>query len=234
MQRDVGLIAIRPNRDVTPMKIAGRNLRTQRGDRVFSIGCDRGDPPSVRESRVSHVNKYLGPANIEVAGAPIDGRSGGGLFTSDGTIIGVCNAADPEDDEGLYAAVETIHQEIIAAKLNFLLEDSQPQRAIATVPAVQSSANGAVLPRGMAAPSSMRDDGPNRQLPVDNDMAVIVIMRSRSRPQQQDEVIFVRDPSTNLLDAIADHQQRRMGSESNSLQAVSPPPTPTPIFRGQN
>ena len=68
---------------------------------MFSIGCDHGADPSVLRGRLKQVNKYLGPENITVQGRPTEGRSGGGLFSYDGKLIGVCNAADPEIDEGL-------------------------------------------------------------------------------------------------------------------------------------
>jgi len=245
LERDVGLIAIRPNREIEPMQVAGNGKRMQRGERVFSIGCDRGDPPTVRESRVTHINKYLGPANIEVAGAPVDGRSGGGLFSSDGQLIGVCNAADPEDDEGLYAALETVHKELIAANLEFIFENDRPLTntpavASKSAPASNSSAaspSSAVVPRGMATPASMRDE-PRRpaqpaSLAADDDTEVIVIVRSRSQPQQQNEVLFIREPSRGLMDVIADHRRHHDGPQPTSMQ-VAAPATGAPVFRGQD
>ena len=222
LKRDVGLIAIRPDRDIEPMKVAGRNHRVARGDRVFSIGCDKGNPPTVRESRVSHLNKYLGPANIEVAGAPTDGRSGGGLFSSDGTIIGVCNAADPEDDEGLYAALETIHDELISAKLDFIFENNA---AIAQTPKPRTPNADPVLPRGIALPTAKQG--------MDGDKEVIIIVRDRNQPQQQGDVVFIREPSTDLLDIIS---RQRRGEPVQELSTLQPVPTPSnnPVIRGQN
>ncbi|MFM7973816.1 MAG: serine protease, partial [Pirellula sp.] len=78
------------------------------GDPVFSLGCDHGDVPSRRDSRVTKLNRYMGSANIETAGAPVQGRSGGGLFNSSGELLGVCFAADAQLDEGLYCGTRSV------------------------------------------------------------------------------------------------------------------------------
>ena len=77
-------------------------------------------------SRVTSVDKYLGPANVQVAGQPVQGRSGGGLFALDGTLLGVCNAADPEDNEGLFAALPSIHEHLDEAGLAFVYRHVYP------------------------------------------------------------------------------------------------------------
>jgi hypothetical protein len=69
---------------------------------------------------VTALDKFLGPANVEVSGLPVQGRSGGGLFTADGLVIGVCNAAVPDNNEGLYAALASIHAELDEAELPFV------------------------------------------------------------------------------------------------------------------
>jgi hypothetical protein len=46
---------------------------------------------------------------IECMIAPKQGRSGGGLFTTDGYIAGVCNFAEPRGDHGLYATPRSIY-----------------------------------------------------------------------------------------------------------------------------
>ena len=85
--------------------------QVQNGQTAFSFGCDRGDDPSRRDTRITGINKYnqhLGVSNLEIAGAPIDGRSGGGLFDESGRLIGVCNAADYKGDVGIYAGPGSI------------------------------------------------------------------------------------------------------------------------------
>ncbi len=228
--RDVGLVAIHTDRSLTKMPIAGPGYRVESGARVFSIGCDRGAPPSVRESRVTHINKYLGPANIEVAGAPIDGRSGGGLFTADGKIIGVCNAADLTGDEGLYAALETIHTELTVANLSFIYASNQKQ--VAQTPAPQRSAP---TNRDSDLPQMPRQASePNISMPhmMSSDTELILIVRSKSKPDQQGEVLFIDRPSRGLLDAIA-AQRGAAGPQPTSLEVSASPRFSQPIIRGQ-
>ena len=120
MRRDVGLVSVNPGVPIQAVSIGGTGQRPQQGDPVFSLGCDRGNDPSVIRNQILAVNRYHGPANLVVGGRPMDGRSGGGLFSSEGVLIGVCNAADQEQDEGLYAALGPIHAELDRAGLGFI------------------------------------------------------------------------------------------------------------------
>ncbi len=117
LKRDIGLVSIQPTAPVTTIPVATPDYQVSVGDRVVSVGCDNGANPSVRESKVNSRDKFLGPANLQVAGLPVQGRSGGGLFSSNGLLIGVCNAADPADNEGLFAAANTIHAQLDQAGL---------------------------------------------------------------------------------------------------------------------
>ena len=61
----------------------------------------------------------------------MQGRSGGGLFSIDGTLLGVCNAADPTDNEGLFAALPAIHEQLDEAGLAFVYRSVYPSGAMA-------------------------------------------------------------------------------------------------------
>lgn len=111
-EADVALVAIRPTGQVAAAPIAASPGELRVGDLVRSVGCDLGADPTVRESRVVDLNRYDGPPNIEAAGAPIQGRSGGGLFNAEGALIGVCNFADEAADEGIYAGLASIHAQL--------------------------------------------------------------------------------------------------------------------------
>jgi thiol-disulfide isomerase/thioredoxin len=108
LKSDVGLVSFKPGCPVRTASLAPASYQVRRGDTVINIGCNNGAEPTVKTSRVTSLDKFLGPPNIQVAGQPVQGRSGGGLFTADGRVIGVCNAADPTDNEGLYAALPSL------------------------------------------------------------------------------------------------------------------------------
>jgi hypothetical protein len=60
----------------------------------------------------------------------VQGRSGGGLFAIDGTLIGVCNAADPADNEGLFAALPSIHDQLDETGLSFVYRNVYPSSGL--------------------------------------------------------------------------------------------------------
>lgn len=121
LNREVALVGIWPERPVSVARVALRGSKIERGDRVLSVGCSNGQDPTAVASHVTALDRYQGPPNIEASGAPVEGRSGGGLFNSQGELIGVCFAADPEANEGLYAALESIHDELTARGLGDLV-----------------------------------------------------------------------------------------------------------------
>jgi thiol-disulfide isomerase/thioredoxin len=95
---------------VTPVAPLGTQLEP--GAPVTSVGCSHGENPTAWSSRITTINRYQGYPNVEAARAPVEGRSGGPLYNSQGQVIGVCFAANPEDDEGLYASLASIHAKL--------------------------------------------------------------------------------------------------------------------------
>jgi hypothetical protein len=149
--KDIGLIAFQPDRPVSCAPISRNAQGLGEGVRVFSIGCDNGNAPSRRDSRVTKLNRYLGAPNIEVAGMPVQGRSGGGLFNETGELIGVCYAADHEWNEGLYTGLEIIHEQIAKLGLDSLhpsapsagvLADRTPSRPSKSMTLIVRDADG--------------------------------------------------------------------------------------------
>jgi S1-C subfamily serine protease len=123
LEKDLALLKIRVHGPVRTARIAPPEHRIAKGARVVNVGCNNGDPPTVRHAHVTALDKFLGPANVVVSGLPVQGRSGGGLFTADGLVIGVCNAAVPTDNEGLYAALASIHAELDQTQLPFVYRE---------------------------------------------------------------------------------------------------------------
>lgn len=106
LKADVGLISISTLDTLAAARVARQSLDS--GQLVFSVGCGGGEPPSKLQHRVTSTTKF--PAGyVECTGTPIQGRSGGGLFTVKGQVSGVCVLADPAARRGLYTSLETIH-----------------------------------------------------------------------------------------------------------------------------
>ncbi len=134
LTRDLALVSVFTDQPLEPAVVGGVGREVVPGETVVTIGCDGGRDPTMLVSQITAVDKYLGPANVQVAGQPVQGRSGGGLFDARGTLLGVCNAADPEDNEGLFAALPTIHEQLDEAGLAFVYRHVYPNTDVAAAP----------------------------------------------------------------------------------------------------
>ncbi len=208
-KHDVGLISVRPGVKVTPVEVGTTAFKPQRGVSVFSIGCDRGADASIRRSRINSVNRYDGPANIQVAGQPVDGRSGGGLFDSTGKLVGICNAADPTDDEGIYAALPSIHTQL--ARIG--------QQRLYEIKTVNTPQTGKLetQPPGRPAPAAPRGDG----------VEVFIMVRPKGDPNAEPQQILLQNPSPEFLKQIKLEKQRQ---QSDAHAAASD----GPLIRAQS
>lgn len=229
-EEDVGLIAFQLPVQIEPAEILPNGESPQIGQTVFSFGCDHGQNPSRRDTRITNINRYLGAANVEIAGAPAVGRSGGGLFDLRGRLIGVCNAADANDDEGIYAATQVVYAQLSRLGLEHLIEQSstdpisagasnsfagyQHPRADEFVnsPPIQSPTRGAPLQppaRQHSTVSGQSLDAARRQgadFPATGASQLICIIRDA---QGNDRLVTVQGPSPELLKNI----------ENSALQA---------------
>lgn len=122
--RDVALVAIRTNHSIEPVGLAKKTCDVEKGQKIFSIGCDHGESPTIRHSKIKNRAAYDGAIKYDIFGRPVDGRSGGGLFNESGELIGVCNAAAVEVDEGIYSALETMHWQIAQVNLDHLFQSN--------------------------------------------------------------------------------------------------------------
>jgi S1-C subfamily serine protease len=163
LKRDLALVSIFTDAALVPVRVGGTDRGTTAGESVATVGCNGGADPTIHHSRITAVDKYLGPANVQVAGQPVQGRSGGGLFAVDGTLIGVCNAADPADNEGLFAALPTIHEQLEEAGLAFVYRNVYPSGGLDAVAATGpgGSAHVPAMPAEMPAVAFDRRDRAN-------------------------------------------------------------------------
>ena len=156
LKSDVALIAISTRRQLRVAKVASPRTKPQSGETVLATGCEHGADVLPFPTRITKIDRYKGPPNLCIAGQPVQGRSGGGLFNSQGLVIGVCNAADAEDNEGLYAALGAIHQLLDESKLEFVYRDDAPVPAFQREFERQLSHEPPGMPNAMSLAS--RDD----------------------------------------------------------------------------
>jgi hypothetical protein len=113
--RDVGLIRIRPGRRLPACRVVPNHWEPQARMQVLTVGCSEGHDATAWQTTISkaRIQNFLAgnPAYeaIECHEAPKQGRSGGGLFTDDGYVAGVCNFAEPMGNHGLYATPRSIY-----------------------------------------------------------------------------------------------------------------------------
>jgi RNA polymerase sigma factor (sigma-70 family) len=114
---DVGLIRIRPGRKLPVSRVVPDTWRPRKGMKMTTVGCSHGADATAWETtildpRVTMSNTETKQTFFEIkcTNQPKEGRTGGGLYTSDGFVAGVCNFADPNEHVGLYAVPEAIHR----------------------------------------------------------------------------------------------------------------------------
>ena len=224
--RDVGLLSIETRLPIRVVRVAPPEYRVSPGDSVINVGCNNGEEPTVRHNRVTSLDRFLGPPNVQVGGLPVLGRSGGGLFSDEGLLIGVCNFADPQDNEGTYAALESIHAELDRAKLSFVYRpprelptDRAPLVAVEPppmskrMPAASRLVQLTESPMASSGPPLARSRNDSFQALSGKERAtleeirrrkaegaeVIFIVRPRSDPQARSEIFVLDHVSTEFL-----------------------------------
>lgn len=156
LEADVGLITIPTSAAVPIARLSAIDSKLGPGEEMFSIGCGGGANPSRENHKVTALNRYNGPENIECTGVPIQGRSGGGLFRADGQLAGVCIAADTKERRGLYAGLEPISVMLEKHQMGSLVRREGRANANSAI-----ARNAAPLENNAAREMSMSDRSAN-------------------------------------------------------------------------
>jgi thiol-disulfide isomerase/thioredoxin len=237
LKSDLGFLSIELANPASVAPLASADFRVQPHDAVVTVGCSHGADPTAESSQVTKVDKYLGASNVEVAGQPVEGRSGGGLFTADGRVIGVCNAADPADNEGLYAALPAIYAELGRLGLDkVLVPGAEPSAPLTATAALADNTHVPAMPEQMPGPNETAAAHLNPdeakllgQLRDKTEGAeVICIVRSLADPRAKSEIIVLDRASPAFLESLAADSERQA---SRRLTSMAEQPTAAPPMR---
>ena len=119
---DLALLRIRTTKVFPASPISAQIAAPEVDQQLMSFGCNDGDDPTRLDTKLVDINRYDGPPNFVCSVDPISGRSGGGLFSVDGSLLGVCSCADRKSHEGLYAAHGAILELVKYCELSHILK----------------------------------------------------------------------------------------------------------------
>ncbi len=199
---DVGLIKIRPRRRLPASPLLPSNVTLVAGMRVHTTGCSQGRDATAWTTEIVapviqrqfRYKQGIYKA-IECREAPIQGRSGGGLFTDDGYLVGVCNFASPGTNTGWYAHPTSIRR-LIGENRNhpeMLAFRSSPSRGRDVQVAVSDRRRAneyEVEIRTQGPPKS-----PSRRPGSDDDPRAIASSRSTMPPMPSHTQLGLPEPS---------------------------------------
>lgn len=232
LERDIALVSISPGAGTVAAVVAPEGLVLNKNDEAFNIGCNQGEDPSLRPTKITGINRYQGPPNIESAGHPVNGRSGGGLFSREGYLIGVCNFADEAGNEGVYAAMGTIHWQLARVGLTELYQPQVVAAAEVATPEQRGYEPSTPAPStGSLATADANTAG---------DTEIICIVRSKSNPSAKGQVLVIDRASQQLMQQLAAASLDPTAAADLALQAdlrssaVAAPRNMGPVVRGQS
>ena len=220
---DVAVVTVDTPSALPATTVADLSQTPDLKDRLLSIGCGGGEIPSAEGVRVTALNLYDGPDNIECSGVPVKGRSGGGLFDARGNLVGVCIGADQEGQRGLYAGLKPIHDLLLRSGLGTALpsssaaaNDAEPavtageNLAGVTNPADDSASGNSILndafgesePEFLTNGASPTQDDVAQLLAAQPDAEVICIVRPKDGSAGR--VLILNEPSTKFVSYLLD------------------------------
>lgn len=123
---DLAFLKIQSTKIMPAVRLTAAAPSVSKDQSLVSFGCNGGADPTLLTTKIVDINRYNGPANLVCAVDPQSGRSGGGLFDANGSLVGVCSCADRMLKEGLYMAHAPIIELVNHLKLTSILATPAP------------------------------------------------------------------------------------------------------------
>ncbi len=228
---DLGLILLPTPEAVVAARVAPGEFVMQEKMRVVTVGCGGGEDPTVQRQSITALNRYVGPANVECTGVPVQGRSGGGLFAESGEVIGVCTAADPRDSRGLYAGLKAVQELLDQCQLSHLYggatSEEEPADETDELPALTLAANDkveigeTVLETAKPAklpPNAKRRAAATEAVDGATDAEIVCVIRPIGQPQAASKVVVINRASKDFVSLLTDELEAQPQYNQTSLQ----------------
>lgn len=243
---DVGLLAIRPGRKLPASPLVPTDWKAQPGMLMDTVGCSFGNDAtawttSIVQPLVRLLNEETGRffEGVECEHRPKQGRSGGGLYTRDGYLAGVCNFANQKDPRGYYAVAKSVYSLLDRNELTVLYDPSADnQTRLADNNNRQDS--GRTVARGQSPDDDNNDETQRISLPSPRLLGVPPIKSSdKDSAKLASEGLGIwrkvsPESSVDDRDAPTPNQNRRgrttaagLGMNRNPNDESSLTPTPT-------
>ncbi|RUL88573.1 thioredoxin domain-containing protein [Tautonia sociabilis] len=226
--RDVALVRIRPGRIVPSSRVVPPRWKPEARMGMYTVGCSHGEDATAWNTVIyAPSSRYQVPGKrnydaIECLHSPKQGRSGGGLFTEDGYVAGVCNFAfDRSVGRGLYASPKSIYAILDRNNMSHLYEERRPglpPSMIASNTPPPASRPGAGAGAGGLGDA---DADPIVRLQNDEDVAVA------GRNSRMLSVPPIEVPPPEFFNiTLPDADPASFGSSSSGDPRSTPAPTP--------
>jgi hypothetical protein len=224
---DVGLIRIRPDRKLAATLVVPENWKPTQGQGMTTVGCSEGNDATAWSTVITNprfqglVGKTKYTA-IECQHAPKQGRSGGGLYTLEGYLAGVCNFAEPRGKHGLYASPDSIYRMLDRNQLTICY------RQDAAVPGRLIAANAPRAPRSSG--TMVRAQSPNDAtipMPAPETIGINLDQAGNSRPVSGSASNW--QTPTERLAAASTRAARRPVSYLGEADPLLPEEPSTPV-----
>jgi thiol-disulfide isomerase/thioredoxin len=205
LNSDVGLVRVTSEHSVIAAPVAPQGSTCRAGDSVTSVGCDHGADATPRLTNIVSVDRYNHAPNLQVAFEPVQGRSGGGLFNREGQLVGVCNAADATDRQGLFAALGAVYAELDRTNLSFVYRP-EPAATLTAPPDLELVAERSTAAETPFAAKSRLS--PEEQALIDElrgarGAEVICLVRALDAPQTKSRVFEINRASAAFWRELA-------------------------------
>jgi hypothetical protein len=225
LNSDVGLVRVEGGHRFVAARVAPPGYACRAGDQVVSVGCDNGRDATPLITNIVSVDRYNHAPNLQVAFEPVQGRSGGGLFDREGQLVGVCNAADAADRQGLFAALGAIYAELDRTRLSFVYRPEAVAQMTTTPDDFELIADRstAVEPQFLA-PGGL---SPEEQALIDElrgarGAEVICLVRSLDAPQTKSRVFEINRASAAFWRELAHVRSSEPERKLTSLENPAP------------